>query len=66
MRIMSDFREAMWGVLQSGISELAFDFKEYAAKHFNRLMAAADDPEFEGYLSAFPLPSRGKGQGEGR
>src|SRR2546428_10352529 len=34
MRVMSDFREAMWGVLQSGISELDFDFNEYAAKHF--------------------------------
>jgi thiamine kinase-like enzyme len=52
MRVMSDFREAMWGVLQSGISELDFDFVEYAEKHFNRLMAAADDPEFEVYLKA--------------
>jgi thiamine kinase-like enzyme len=52
MRVMSDFREAMWGVLQSGISELDFDFKEYAAKHFNRLMAAASDPEFDRYLGA--------------
>jgi thiamine kinase-like enzyme len=50
MRVMSDFREAMWGVLQSGISELDFDFNEYAAKHFKRLMAAAEDPEFEVYL----------------
>lgn len=56
MRFMSDFREAMWGVLQSGISELDFDFNEYAAKHFKRLMAAATSPEFEGYLSAFPSP----------
>jgi thiamine kinase-like enzyme len=50
MRVMSDFREAMWGVLQSGISELDFDFKEYATKHFNRLMAAAEDSGFEHYL----------------
>ena len=26
MRIMSDFREGMWGVVQSGISALDFDF----------------------------------------
>jgi thiamine kinase-like enzyme len=51
MRVMSDFREAMWGVLQSGISELDFDFNGYAAKHFNRLMLAADDPQFEEYLT---------------
>ena len=37
MRFMSDFREAMWGVVQQGISQLDFDFKEYAAKHFARL-----------------------------
>jgi len=37
MKFMSDFREAMWGVLQSGISELDFDFNGYANKHFARL-----------------------------
>jgi thiamine kinase-like enzyme len=37
MKFMSDFREAMWGVLQSGISELDFDFEGYATKHFARL-----------------------------
>ena len=26
MRFMSDFREAMWGVVQTGVSELDFDF----------------------------------------
>jgi len=41
MKFMSDFREAMWGVLQSGISELDFDFNGYAAKHFQRLAAHA-------------------------
>ena len=34
---MSDFREAMWGVVQSAVSELDFDFADYAAKHFERL-----------------------------
>ena len=52
MRVMSDFREAMWGVLQSGISELDFDFDEYAAKHFTRLLNAAGAPEFNQYLGA--------------
>ena len=41
MKFMSDFREAMWGVLQSGISELDFDFDGYASKHFDRLAAHA-------------------------
>ena len=51
MRFMSDFREAMWGVLQSGISELDFDFAGYAARHFARLSATAADPAFAAYLS---------------
>jgi len=42
MKFMSDFREAMWGVLQSGISELDFDFKAYAAKHFQRMQTWVD------------------------
>jgi thiamine kinase-like enzyme len=50
MRFMSDFREAMWGVLQSGISELDFDFNGYAAKHFDRMERTAADQEFVGYL----------------
>jgi thiamine kinase-like enzyme len=39
MRFMSDFREAMWGVVQQGISELDFDFAAYAAQHFERALA---------------------------
>jgi thiamine kinase-like enzyme len=50
MRFMSDFREAMWGVLQSGISELDFDFKGYAAKHFERMERTASDQKFTGYM----------------
>jgi thiamine kinase-like enzyme len=43
MKFMSDFREAMWGVLQSGISELDFDFDGYVAKHFERLGRHAEE-----------------------
>jgi thiamine kinase-like enzyme len=50
MRFMSDFREAMWGVVQSGISELDFDFDDYAAKHFGRLRETAANPRFETWL----------------
>jgi thiamine kinase-like enzyme len=52
MRFMSDFREAMWGVLQSGISELDFAFMDYAAKHFSRMEATAAEPAFDLYLAA--------------
>jgi thiamine kinase-like enzyme len=47
MRVLSDFREAMWGVLQQGISTLEFDFRGYAAEHFDRLLAAAGRQGFE-------------------
>ncbi|MEO5704007.1 MAG: choline/ethanolamine kinase family protein [Candidatus Limnocylindrales bacterium] len=51
MRVLSDFREAMWGVLQQGISTLDVDFREYTAEHFDRLLAAATRPSFERALS---------------
>ena len=47
MRIVSDFREAMWGVLQQGISTLDIDFVAYAGEHFDRLLAGASEPSFE-------------------
>lgn len=52
MRIMSDAREAAWGVIQSVLSELDFDFDAYAAKHFERLLAKADDAQFDEWLAA--------------
>jgi thiamine kinase-like enzyme len=51
MRLMSDYREAMWGVVQMAISELDFDFAAYATKHFDRLLAGADDPRFNDWLN---------------
>jgi thiamine kinase-like enzyme len=47
MRVVSDFREAMWGVLQQGISTLDVDFVAYAGEHFDRLLANAATPHFE-------------------
>ena len=47
MRTMSDFREAMWGVLQQGISTLDVDFVAYAGEHFERLIRNATAPSFE-------------------
>ena len=47
MRVVSDFREAMWGVLQQGISTLDVDFVAYADDHFQRLLGGAATPAFE-------------------
>jgi hypothetical protein len=52
MRIVSDFREAMWGVLQQGISTLDVDFAAYATDHFDRMLANASSPAFERSLRA--------------
>jgi thiamine kinase-like enzyme len=71
MRFMSDFREAMWGVLQQGISELDFDFADYANRHFERLQRTAESPPFRDAVGAagrpgpthHPPPTRGKSRG---
>jgi thiamine kinase-like enzyme len=51
MGVLSDAREAAWGVLQGVISELDFDFDAYARAHFERLRAAVQDPAFEDWLA---------------
>ena len=52
MRFMSDFREAMWGVVQSAVSALDFDFAGYATEHFERLERIAAEPAFREALGA--------------
>ena len=50
MRVVSDFREAMWGVLQQAISTLDVDFVAYADEHFERLLRNASGPAFSDQL----------------
>jgi thiamine kinase-like enzyme len=50
MRFMSDFREAMWGAVQSTISDLDFDFAEYCGKHFDRMREFAGEGRLEELL----------------
>jgi len=52
MRFMSDFREAMWGVVQRAVSTLDFDFDAYAREHFGRLERTSAVPEFRAALEA--------------
>jgi len=46
MKIMSDFREAMWALVQIGISELDFDYRGYANKFFGRVFENINDPRW--------------------
>jgi thiamine kinase-like enzyme len=50
MRIMSDYREATWGMVQTVVADLDFDYAAYGTEHFDRLLAAASDPRFEEWL----------------
>jgi aminoglycoside phosphotransferase (APT) family kinase protein len=52
MRIVSDYREATWGVIQGVLSELDFDYGAYADKHLKRLLDQASDPRLERWLDA--------------
>jgi thiamine kinase-like enzyme len=56
MRIVSDFREAMWSVLQQGVSTLDVDFVAYAAANFDRLLRNASTPRFEDALREVAIP----------
>jgi len=51
MRFMSDFREAMWGVVQQALSDLDFDFRGYAEEHFERLERTASERAFRKALA---------------
>ena len=50
MKIMSDLREAMWGMVQIGISKLNFDFSDYADQFFQRTLEKIHDPRWDQWL----------------
>jgi thiamine kinase-like enzyme len=50
MRLMAAFWEAMWAVVQSGVSELDFDFAGYAAEHLGRVCERLADKRLESWL----------------
>jgi thiamine kinase-like enzyme len=57
MKFMSDFREAMWGVVQTALSELDFDFAAYRDKHFDRMLSTAAHADFETWLHEASEPA---------
>jgi thiamine kinase-like enzyme len=50
LRIMSDFREAMWGVVQQGLRTTDADYVAYADRFFARLRERASDPRYRSWI----------------
>ena len=50
MKVISDLREAMWGVVQAGVSSLEVDFLAYAEVHFERFRQTASRSGFDRLL----------------
>ncbi len=50
MRLASDLRESFWGFLQLGISELDFDYAEYAHHHLLRFLQNIAVSPFDQWL----------------
>ncbi len=46
MKVLSDFREAMWSHVQQAISVLDVDYRQYADSHFDRLLRNASRPNY--------------------
>ena len=57
MRVASDLREGMWGVLQAAVSELGTDFRGYAQEHLERALRAAGTPAHRAALTALADPA---------
>jgi thiamine kinase-like enzyme len=61
MLFMSDYREAMWGVVQTVASDLDFDFVKYATDHFARMSETAANPSFAEWLEQARTASGAQG-----
>ena len=56
MKVLSDFREAMWGVVQQGISVLDVDYSVYVDTHFDRLLRNASRRDYGQLLADAAAP----------
>jgi thiamine kinase-like enzyme len=51
MKVMSNFREAMWAMVQIGISQLDFDYQSYANRFFGRVFENINDPRWNQWIN---------------
>jgi thiamine kinase-like enzyme len=50
MKMLSELREATWALVQIGISQLDFDFRDYAGRFFGRVYANIQNPDWTKWL----------------
>lgn len=50
LKTMSDFREALWALIQVAVSSLDFDYREYANKHFERMKSTMKADEWNRWI----------------
>ena len=58
LKIISDFREAMWAMVQIGISKLDFDFRGYADKFFARTTQGMQGEKWQQWLNDVRLDGK--------
>jgi thiamine kinase-like enzyme len=51
MKLVSEFREAMWGVVQIALSTLDIDFAKYSQGNADRFMTLYESMDFEEVIS---------------
>jgi len=56
MKVMSEFREGMWAVVQQAISTLDTDFVAYAEERLGNCERLAASPDFDRWLDAAAKP----------
>lgn len=50
MKIMSDLREAMWSLVQMGVSKLDFDYADYGRKYFERFEDSTSSGDYQKWI----------------
>jgi len=58
LKIISDFREAMWAMVQIGISKLDFDFRGYADTFFSRTTQGMQGEKWQQWLKDIHLDGK--------
>ena len=58
LKVISDFRESMWAMVQIGISKLEFDFRGYGDKYFARTTQGMQGEKWQQWLKDVCLDSK--------